>query len=380
MSKTVLINGHIIDPSLSLEGKYDIVLENGRIASLLPAGHTRDWETGVNVLNADGCYISPGWIDLHVHVFSERAQISIEADSIGVKQGVTTLVDAGSSGVADFDTFKETVIKPSMTEVLAWVNISSGGLCEGLSELSDLSRLAPEQTVQLIRDEPAAIGIKARMSASVVKNNGIYPLEVTVSAAELAGVPVMVHIGNAPPDLGEVLKRLRGGDVVTHAFHGKKGGMLNEEGQILPEAEEALERGILLDVGHGTSSFSFESLARCRELGLHPYTISTDLYQANRKGPVYSLAVTMNKVLTLGYSLGEVIRAVTTAPAKILRREDNLGTLREGTVADLTIFRLYPEEENLIDSEKVKRVARQKLAPLWTIKEGNVIACSQLTH
>jgi dihydroorotase len=380
MNKTILTNGHIIDPGLCMDGKYDIVLEDGHITGLIPAGHDYKWEAGADVLDAEGCYISPGWIDLHVHVFSEKAKISIEADSIGVQQGVTTIVDAGSSGVTDFGTFKETVINPSITEVLAWVNISCDGLCQGLSELADLSRLAPEQTVQLIRDEPAAIGIKARMSASVVKNNGIYPLEVAVSAADLAGVPVMVHIGNAPPELGEVLERLRDGDVVTHAFHGKKGGMLNGEGRILPEAEEALRRGVLLDLGHGTSSFSFESLARYKELGLQPFTISTDLYSTNRGGPVYSLAVTMNKVLTLGYSLEEVIRAVTTAPAKILRREHDLGTLREGSIADLTVFRLHPEEEKLIDSEKVERTARQKLTPLWTIKEGNVIACNQPTH
>ncbi|MFU2104764.1 amidohydrolase family protein [Paenibacillus larvae] len=121
-------------------------------------------------------------------------------------------------------------------------------------------------------------------------------------------------------------------------------------------------------------------MARYKELGLQPFTISTDLYSTNRGGPVYSLAVTMNKVLTLGYSLEEVIRAVTTAPAKILRREHDLGTLREGSIADLTVFRLHPEEEKLIDSEKVERTARQKLTPLWTIKEGNVIACNQPTH
>ncbi|UFJ39108.1 hypothetical protein LOK74_13595 [Brevibacillus humidisoli] len=218
----VITNGWVIDPSQQVNGRYDVAVADGKIVGIRETGKHHLTDRVREVLDADGMLVTPGLIDLHTHVYVGETPLGISADQVGVEQGVTTVVDAGSAGAHTFAGFVERAVKPSVTQVLAYLNIAGAGLCEGLSELADLSKLAPAETAALIRENPLIRGIKARMSGSVVKESGIEPLKIAKQAAQLADVPLMVHIGNAPPKLTEILDLLGAGDVVTHAFHGKK--------------------------------------------------------------------------------------------------------------------------------------------------------------
>lgn len=369
--------GWVMDPSQNVNEPRDIAIANGRISAVLSASEGHEMTVHAKeTLDAAGCVVTPGLIDLHAHVFADRTPLGVAADRIGVEQGVTTVVDAGSAGAWTFDCFLEEAVQPSTTRVLAFLNIAGDGLCGGLSELSDMIRLAPRDAVSLIREQPIIRGIKARMSGSVVKENGLAPLKVAKHAAREAGCPLMIHIGNAPPALPDVLKLLDKGDVVTHAFHGKKGGILDGQGQLIPEAAAALERGVLFDVGHGNSSFSFRTMRQAKGLGITPHTISTDIYRHNLEGPVISLTHTMTKFLALGFSLYEIVAACTMAPAKVLGLSEEIGTLKPGACADVTILQKESKAITLTDSEQETIQAQEGLIARHVITSGKVLRCT----
>lgn len=368
-------NGTIIDPSQGLNGKYDIVIKGNIIEEMYKPGILNPPQEVSATVDATGCLVTPGLIDIHTHVFKNETPLGIDADRVGVQQGVTTVVDAGSAGANSFQKFLSEVIQKSETQVLSWINISADGLCAGLSELADLKNLTPDAVKDLILNYPEIRGIKVRMSSSVVKGNGVKPLEIAKKLAREIQLPIMVHIGNAPPELGDILDLLDGGDVVTHAFHGKAGGILDPNGELIPQAQAALKRGVLFDVGHGTSSFSFQTMQRALELNVVPHAISTDIYLQNIDGPVRSLTHTMSKLLTLGVSVEKVIEAITWTPAKILNLSDEIGTLKAGSVADVTVLQLTNRPARFIDSEGYEWEGQQELQPLYTIKSGKVLKC-----
>lgn len=319
--------------------------------------------------------MTPGLIDLHAHVYPQKTFLGVAADRVGVEQGVTTVVDAGSVGIWAFDAFVEEVVRPAATRVLAYLNISGDGLCTGGGELADMSRLTPKEAAALIREQPILRGIKARMSGSVVKQNGIRPLLVAKEAAREAGVPIMVHIGNAPPELTEILPLLDRGDVVTHCFHGKKGGMFDERGELIPEAQDALERGVVLDIGHGEASFSFQTLRYAQAQGIRPHVISTDVHQRNLNGPVHSLTHTLTKFLAMGFSLDDVIAASTVAPARVLGLENEIGTLKAGASADVSILQIQKEPTLLTDCEQETIETNERVVAYQAITSGKVLTC-----
>lgn len=375
-NEIIIRGGTVLDPSLGLHGLYDVRVRDGRMEGIYAPGQLATESGGAREIDATGCLVTPGWIDLHAHVFPQRAELGVEADAVGVKHGVTTVVDAGSAGAAYYELFAREVAAASRTEVLAWLNIAEQGLCEGKKELADLSRLSVERAAELVRSEPGLVGIKARMSGSVVLESGIRPLELAKEAARAAGAPVMVHIGNAPPRLGDVLNLLEAGDVVTHVFHGKAGGMFDENGRLIREAVAALARGVRFDIGHGSASFSFRTMRRALAERVGHYTISTDIYRKNLEhGPVYSMAVTMSKLLALGVPLERVIEASTCRPADVLGRAEQLGTLRAGTVGDVTVARLKSAETVFADAEGERLVGDRLLEPVWTVKGGEVYRC-----
>ncbi len=371
MMDLLIQNGTLLDPSQHLQGVRDIGVNQGKIVGLFPPG-TIPSASAKERIDATSCWVTPGLIDLHVHVFEHRTSLGIRADRIGVAQGVATVVDAGSTGSRDFSSFLTEVVEGNHTQVLLWINIASQGLCDGLSELADLSQLKLEETEARIRQYPLIRGIKARISRSVVKESGLKPLHLAKELARKMKLPLMVHIGNGPPQLGEILDLLDEGDVVTHAFHGKPGEILDRNGELIPEANRALQRGVRLDVGHGSSSFSFRTLKRAKELHIPFHSISSDLYRQNFDGPVFSLVTTMNKFLALGFSLEEVVEASTRMPAKILGLADEIGTLKEQTVADLTILQMISRPLPLLDSENEKLVGNPQLNALYTIRSGKV--------
>lgn len=371
MNEALIIqNGLVIDPEALTIIEKDIGILNGRFAPVEEV--LKQNRNEIQYINASGYYVSPGFIDLHAHIFKDYTELGIEADKVGVEQGVTTIVDAGSSGYENYSLFKEEIINTSKTEILAFLNISRKGLCHGLSELANLEDLMTlEEAREIFEKEKSIVGLKARMSGSVVKDSGIQPLKHARNIADQLYKPIMVHIGNPPPNLQEIFPLLNKGDIVTHAFHGKKHGVLNETGEMIPEALSAIGRGVRFDVGHGTSSFSYRTMRRFKEKYDIAFTISTDIYKKNFSYPVGSLMVTMSKLLALGYSLTEVVAAVTKRAADTIHLTEQ-GTLSYGTRADVTIFGLEEGNSLLADSEGDELTCHQILTPYMTLKTGKV--------
>ncbi|MCQ4211220.1 amidohydrolase/deacetylase family metallohydrolase [Streptomyces longispororuber] len=366
----VVTGGLLADPLRDGPEPGDLAVHDGRIAAVGTPG-TLD---GHRHLDAGGLLVAPGLIDLHTHVYAPRTYLGVPADDIGVHQGVTTVVDAGSCGSDHWTDFSDNVVRPAATRVLSWLNISRHGLVHGRRELSrgpdDIDEAATEK---VLRDHPDQVrGIKVRMSSSVLGDSGLAPLRAAKRVAARVGRPVMVHVGNEPPRLGDVLDLLGAGDVVTHAFHGKPGGLLGSE----PEARAAVERGVRLDIGHGSASLSFTTAERALAAGFTPYTISTDLHARNTTGPVHSLVTTLNKLLALGLTPQQVIRCATLHAARVLGLDGELGTLRPGSAADLTLLRTADTAVTLTDSEGVTRTCATPLEAVTTLRAGAPVAPS----
>lgn len=367
----IIRQARVIDPAQELDRIADIAVRDGKIAGIGDYAAVADAE----IIDAAGCVASPGWIDLHAHVFPGVSASGIHPDEdAGVATGVTTVVDAGTSGFDTWPTFRETVLEVATTRVLAFMNVSirpSNGPRHG-----EWSNFAQGRLIPLAEREAAAgycLGIKVLASQTHCGNLGITPVKLARQAARLSGTGLMVHIGNAPPVVEDVLELLEAGDIVTHCWHGKYGGLLGRDKKPLPATRAAVARGVKFDLGHGSASFSFDTARRALDVGLPLHAISTDLHGGCLHGPVYDMATTMAKCLHLGFTLPEVIRLSTSSPAQLIRRESTLGSLAVGREADITVFRVVAGQFDFTDSERKTERAQQNLEVRYTIRAGHVV-------
>jgi dihydroorotase len=367
----VIRRARVIDPASNRDEVTDIAVAAGRITGTgdyagVQAGH---------VIDAAGLIASPGWIDLHAHVFDGASARGVHPDrQAGIATGVTTVVDAGTCGLYTWRTFREAVIDVAKTRVLAFLNVSM--VPTYAPKHGEWNNFSQGKTIALAEQEAEAgrcVGIKVLASQTHCGNLGITPVELARQAARLSGTELMVHIGNAPPVIEDVLALLGDGDIVTHCWHGKYGGLLGRDKKPLPETWAAVERGVRFDIGHGSASFSFETARYALDAGLPLHAISTDLHGGNVNGPVCDMATTMSKLLHLGLSLPEVIRLSTTSPAELLHREHELGSLARGREADITLFRIVEGDFDLTDSERRAERATRRLQVDYTIRAGQVV-------
>ncbi|MDE0690948.1 MAG: amidohydrolase/deacetylase family metallohydrolase [Gammaproteobacteria bacterium] len=307
------------------------------------------------VVDVRGAFVAPGFIDLHTHVFSHPlfTTARLEADRIGTRQGVACVVDAGSSGATTVDAFPRFVHETQQTRVFAFINIGSPGLPNlggGHASRPDLCDLPG--VVRALERHDWLVGVKVLASASHTGSFGIEAVKLARKAAELAGKPMMLHIGNAPPLIDDVLELLRRGDIVTHTYHGKVGGVLGYRDRVIPAFRDAVERGVIVDVGHGRSSFSFRVCETALAQGLPVHTISSDLHRGNLDHHAVSLARTMSKLRALGMSLMDTVRAVTLAPAGAVGLEQlGFGSFTVGRPAYATVFEETTEPWQVEDAE-----------------------------
>ncbi|MDQ0086987.1 dihydroorotase [Paenibacillus anaericanus] len=352
------------------EEEIDIVMESGNIVEITAAGEGY----GAQVWDGSGAYVSSGWIDMHVHAFPDFDPYGDDMDEIGVKQGVTTIVDAGSCGadrIADLVANSE----QAKTKVFAFLNISKIGLqrVDELTNLEWIDREKVRQSVEAYRN--VIVGLKARISKSVVGDSGIEPLRIARELSNETALPLMVHIGSGPPEIEDVISLLERKDIITHYLNGKKNNLFDVEGKPLQVLLDAIERGVHLDVGHGTASFSFKVAESAKQHGIGLHTISTDIYRGNRlNGPVYSMANVLSKFLYLGYSLEETVAAVTNHAAAWLGKPE-LGRIQVGDVANLTLFNIRNEPTELMDSEGEQRVANRLIEAKGVVVSGEYIKC-----
>ncbi len=377
MNDLVIRGGQVIDPSQNLNGLYDVVVSHGKIVSILPPATTP--AEARRVIDVRGKFVVPGLIDFHVHVFPGVSHFGIEPDSTCLSRGVTSVLDFGTAGGLIFEGFRRFVIDEAETRVLALLHIAGQGLIGSvgnpplLGELHDL-RYCDIETVQRVvaahRDVIA--GIKIRLTANLAEGgrNEAGGLERAREAADLVGLPLVVHSPNSTLTMEHILDRLKPGDVLTHCYHGKNCGLVDANYRIRTAIRKKLETGVLLDVGHGFASFDFHVARSLIDQGILPDFISSDIHYYNLHGPVFDLVTTMDKFLHLGMSLPEVIRRTTQIPAKFLGHENELGTLKPGAIADITILELQDGEFPLVDSEGRVEIGRQHLEPTHVFRSG----------
>ncbi len=374
MLDLLLKNATVMDPSQDLNGEFDVAVQNGKIASIAPDVSESARET----IDLSGKILTPGWVDIHAHVFAGATTWGIQADALCLSTGVTTIVDAGSPGWANFLAFRDFIAEPARTQILTFVHISGIGLTYGpVGEMEDMAYADVDRTAFVVHNWPEyCVGIKVRQGKAQVGENGVEPLKLAVQAGEMTNTPVMTHIG-AGVGIADVLGVMRPGDIITHCFRGEGGtsladALLDNENNVHPEVLQARKEGILFDVGHGGGSFLFEVAKQALARDFLPDVISTDLHAHSLNDPVFSLPETASKLLNLGIELPDIVRQTTLAPAQAIGRSDELGTLKEGTVADLAAFEIQEGQFEFHDVKNNLEVGNKKVEPVLTVRAGQV--------
>ncbi|MGE0826563.1 MAG: amidohydrolase/deacetylase family metallohydrolase [Candidatus Binatia bacterium] len=370
----VLKGGTVIDPGWPLHQQTDVAIHKGQIAAVAPGIAETE---AARVIDVSGKIVCPGLIDIHAHVFINAHDMGPETDARCSSSGVTTLVDAGSSGSATFPGLRRYVADQSQVRLRCFIHLSALGLIHlQVGELMHMSYADPDgcaRTIQNNRD--LAIGVKLRFSNNVVPDAaGTEPLRLARQAADTAQVPLMVHITDALLPVPKILEFMRPGDVVTHCFHRYQYGIMGpEKKEILREVWTAQKAGVIFDCAHGRMHFTFPFVRMALDQGFMPDTIATDLsLPSATKGPVFDLPTTMSKLLNLGVDLDTVIRCVTTNPARAIGEAGRLGTLKPGAVADVAVLTVAQGEFDFVDTDQNHMIGDKRLIPQLTIKDGRV--------
>jgi dihydroorotase len=370
----LLTGGTLIDPAQGVHAVKDVAFVAGRVAAV---GDDLPRAAAAEVVDCSGRLVAPGMIDLHVHVFAGVSHYGIEPDPHCIAHGVTTAVDAGSAGADTFLGFRKYVIDVSATRLLAQLNISSQGMLTAeIGELEDLRYASvPKAVATIEQHRDVILGVKVRLTRHSIVSEaaGIRPLHLAREAADAVGLPIMVHPQDAWCDsLDDILAVMREGDILTHCFHGFRCGILDDAGIVRRSVREAMERGVIFDVGHGAGSFSWEIAERALQQGVQPQTISSDLHAYNVNGPVYDLATTVSKFLHLGLPLDDALMKVTAVPAQAIRLPGQIGTLQAGAWGDAVVCDLQEGRFELSDSHGQVRMGRQRLVPGTVVRAGKV--------
>lgn len=363
-TEMLLRGAHVFDPAQDLDGRMDVRIRNGSIVEIGPelvgAAESKVWDLS-------GKYVCPGLIDIHGHWY-EGSAYGIGPD-ICAAHGVSTAVDAGTTGFVNFSEFRHNCIDRCLVRVLAFINIAAVGLpVPFIGELEDLRYARPADTVELIRRHAdVVVGIKLR-DGSMTAGRGSEALTLALEAAQECRLPLMVHISKGADTTG-ILRRLRPGDIVTHCFQGRGDGLF-DCGVLRPEALEARKCGVIFDVGHGCGSFSWEMARRGFEHSFLPDTISTDLHRYSVERWAMSLPETMSKFLHLGMPLRDVVLKTTAIPACAIGRAGTLGTLRPGSSGDLFVFEVEEGEFEFEDTHLKRERGRKRIKPVALLKGG----------
>jgi dihydroorotase len=368
-------DGEVVDPGGGLRGAMDVGIAGGRIAEVAPALPA---EQARATISAKGGYVTPGLVDIHAHIFVNSFDMGENTDRFCNAGGVTTVCDAGSAGAATFAGLRFVVDRAVRTRTRAFVNLSAIGIT-GTSRCGELSHFPyadPEGCARTIAENrDLAIGVKLRYGPGIVWEYTTEPVKLARKAADMAGVPMMVHITGTPLPLPEILAWMKPGDIITHCFHGREHGIMGPAKEfVLPDVVEAQRHGIIFDCAHGRGGhFNFALIEKALDHGFLPDTISTDLtFTTATTGPVWDLPTTMSKLLHFGVGLDEVVRRATATPAKILGLEGSVGTLRPGANADVAILDLRDGDWELRDTDGNTVRAKRRLFARLALKDGRV--------
>lgn len=369
MKADILIkNGRIIDPYGHRDEIGDVAVLGGKIADpcLL--------DGAVQTVDASGCVVCPGLIDFHAHVASAVADMSVNPMVVAFPNGVTTLVDAGSSGTANYEAFRAfSLLLP--VRIMAMLHLSpEGNVTSRHPENQDPDFWDTEKVKRFIRRYgDQLIGIKIRLDNNVLGGLGMKPLLAAVKLRDEIGCPLICHVTNPPIPMDELITYFKPGDVFTHVFHGVGYTILDERGRVFPAIRRAQEDGVLMDAANGRKNFSANVARAAIREGFLPDILSTDLTAASAfvdNQNVVSLPFIMSKYLALGLSLPEVIRRTTEIPAKTLGLLPRVGCLSQGACGDITVLKEVSRRQVFTDKDGVSITGERLLKPEMTIKDG----------
>lgn len=364
---TAIVGGRVLDPASGLDGRYDIGIAGGKIACVEPEV---DRAASARVVEAGGQIITPGLVDLHTHTYWGATYWGIEADPVAARSGVTAWLDVGSAGAYSFPGFRRFIVEPSRVTIYALLNLSSIGLIAPTWEFANLDYCDVDLAAQIVDgNRDVILGIKARIDSLTTRGVGIRPLQLARELADRVGLPLMVHIGSGPPEIEEIAALLRPGDILTHCFTGGTHRIMTPDKRARASVRALHDSGLILDIGHGTGSFSYEVAEAMLDQGILPDVISSDIHQLSVQGPMFDLPTTLSKFLNLGLSLSDVIERATARPAAAIRRPD-LGSLRPGSRADVALFRIEEGEHEFFDVEMTRRRGNRRLVNTLTIAGG----------
>lgn len=371
----LLKGGHVIDPKNNIDAVMDVAIANKKIAKVainIPATDAK------KVVDASGLYVTPGLIDMHAHHFPNISEYRIGdpfPDGFTFRCGITTTVDAGSSGWKSFPEFKKQTIDVSKTRVLAWLNIVGDGFLGREPYEQNTGDMDPRLTALAVKKyQPYIIGIKV----AHYTGNDFIPIDRAEEAGKQANVPIMVDFGEHQPPLSIeelFMKHFRPGDIFTHCFangYKTRETLVDEKGKVKPFVFEARKKGIIFDVGHGGGAFSFSQAIPALEQNFPPNSISTDWNKHSTNGAMKDLLNVMSKFMAMGMDLQTVIKLTTVAPAKQIKREE-LGNISVGAEADVAVFSVRNGKFGFEDVEKRKITGTQKLEAELTIRAGEIV-------
>ena len=369
----LLKGGHVIDPKNNVSRIRDVAVAGGRIARVaqeIPAAEAKQ------VANVSGLYVTPGLIDIHVHVYANTGMRgvltgdqSVFPDSFSFRSGVTTMVDAGTAGYRNFPDFREKIIDRAQTRVYALLNIAGGGM--GPAGEDDPAEMDAEAAARMAK---AHADVVVGFKTAHFKGKGWPSVENAVKAGSLTDLPVMVDFGyvDRERNLNTLfLDKLRPGDIYTHCYSGHRDELLNT-GKLNPAMWAGRKRGILFDVGHGGGSFYWNIAVPALEQKFFPDSISTDLHTGSMNAGMKDMTNVMSKVLNFGVTLEEVVRMSTWNPARQIKRTQ-LGHLDQGAAADIAVLRVEKGKFGFIDAAGARRDGDRRIVAELTVREGKVV-------
>ena len=370
----LLKGGRVLDPKNSLDSKMDVAVKDGkiyRIAAEIPSSSAK------KVLDVSGMLVSPGLINIHTHVYAGSkpgfadGQSSQLPDAFAPRSGITTVVDAGTTGWRTFPDFKSKVVDPSLTRVLAFINIFETGFSAGSAIEPDLNTLDVQMTVDAIKKYPEFI-VGTRIGH--YKGKSWIPFDKASEAAKIADKPLFVECHMPEYSLEDQLKRMRSGDIITHSFENVSERMpiVDEQGKLRAFVLEAQNRGVLFDVGHGGVGFWFNQAIPALKQGLLPNSFGTDEHRTSMNAGMKNMLNVMSKYLTIGMTIPDIIASGSWKPAKSIKRED-LGNLSVGSVADIAVLSIINGKYGYVDSGGNRIEGNQKFEAELTVRAGRII-------
>jgi len=370
----LLKNGYVIDPSNNINARLDVAIANGKIVNVAPSIAT---DQAKKIVDVTGLYVCPGLIDIHTHVFVGNKPetfadgiLSLSPDDFTFRAGVTTVVDAGTSGWRNFPVFKDQVIDRSKTRILAFLNIAGTGL-SGKQTQEDISDMDPVKVSDAIQKYPDVIvGVKIGHYEGSLWT----PFDNAIAAAERSNVPLFVECHLPQYSLEDQLKRMRPGDIITHSFEkvSERMSVIDEQRNVRSFVKAAQKKGILFDVGHGGAGFWFSEALPALQQGLIPNSFGTDLHRFSMNAGMKDMLNVMSKYLSMGMTKEDIIVRATWAPAKSIKRTD-LGNLSVGSVADVAVLSLRNGNFGFVDAGGNKIEGKEKFEAELTIRAGKIV-------